>query len=89
MDEILGATQKENFNENTNNPIADSKIKSAELKDNEQVQRTGKNGIKNLGNTCYLNAALQCLSYTGELIDYFLSDKMKRLDGKKLIRKQS
>ena len=31
-------------------------------------------GFKNLGNTCYLNAALQCLSHTKELAEYFLSN---------------
>lgn len=33
----------------------------------------GLSGLVNLGNTCYMNSAIQCLSNTEELTDYFLS----------------
>eukprot|EP00667_Euglena_gracilis_P003514 EG_transcript_3523 len=37
--------------------------------------RPGLCGLSNLGNTCYMNAALQCLSHTAQLRKYFLSKK--------------
>ncbi|CAL8283702.1 unnamed protein product [Merluccius merluccius] len=37
-----------------------------------QVQRIGA-GLQNMGNTCFLNAALQCLAYTPPLANYMLT----------------
>ncbi|KAI7877569.1 peptidase C19, ubiquitin carboxyl-terminal hydrolase 2 [Lichtheimia hyalospora FSU 10163] len=34
-------------------------------------------GLTNLGNTCYMNSALQCLSNTPQLSQYFLAGKYK------------
>jgi len=37
--------------------------------------RKGLAGLRNLGNTCFMNSGLQCLSHIKELTDYFLTGK--------------
>lgn len=50
---------------------------------------SGKTGLNNIGNSCYLNSALQCLSHIIPLTSYFVSNKYiphintKNLDGTK------
>eukprot|EP00918_Siedleckia_nematoides_P076151 GHVU01166548.1.p1 GENE.GHVU01166548.1~~GHVU01166548.1.p1 ORF type:complete len:365 (+),score=36.15 GHVU01166548.1:391-1485(+) len=37
----------------------------------------GAQGISNHGNTCFMNAVLQCLSHTERLAEYFVTDEYK------------
>ena len=39
----------------------------------KQYSNRGLSGLMNLGNSCYMNSAIQCLSNTLELTNYFLS----------------
>jgi ubiquitin carboxyl-terminal hydrolase 4/11/15 len=63
-----------NINRTYNTRHSESEVKLYERKDNS---RMGLTGLQNLGNTCFMNSGLQCLSNTYELTQYILEDKYK------------
>ncbi|WVR09644.1 hypothetical protein IAU60_006717 [Kwoniella sp. DSM 27419] len=59
----------------THSQDAAASIGARETRSRSRQGRKGKGlvGLQNLGNTCFMNSAVQCLSNTQELSEYFLS----------------
>ncbi|KAM7314269.1 ubiquitin carboxyl-terminal hydrolase 8 [Ixodes scapularis] len=64
------------------NDLSNSRVRSISPSSGREIKRLA--GLKNLGNTCYMNATLQCLANTVPLALHFLSGKyhadINRLD---------
>ena len=45
--------------------------------DNDFYYKKGLCGLKNLGNTCYINSITQCLNNNRPFIDYLVSESYK------------
>lgn len=53
-------------------------IKVPNLPREEVIVKRRVRGLENLGNSCYINAALECLSNAGEFTDYLLTGEWRK-----------
>ena len=58
-------------------PALDDNVKTFNTPPQHRTETYGKTGLKNLGNTCYMNSIIQCMSGTIPLARYLLNGTYK------------
>ncbi|XP_075893390.1 ubiquitin carboxyl-terminal hydrolase 4 [Nelusetta ayraudi] len=62
-------------NSSSNNRLGGGNSYSSSYNYRDSQSQPGLCGLSNLGNTCFMNSALQCLSNASPLTEYFLNDQ--------------
>lgn len=81
----VAANKVKNNNNNNNNKSPTTSGRTSPVPDPNRGRRRrdgkfrGNTGLSNLGNTCYMNSALQCVRSVEELAYYFLSSYLPQL----------